>query len=124
MHIAYNKFLPFIMKYQNILNSFRDFGRNCFPIFRIFRKPENSTEMELSNIPAIPRFYSNGWNNAKFRAYCAFQSVSNKFFIANFRNSNRSLEEDKKYATYRSYGALLFSVPSLYKHFTTVKASP
>ncbi len=91
MHIAYNKLLPFIMKYLNVLNSFNDFSRNLFvvgqlPLLkqiksnktnngvnkRIFRKPKNCTEFEHSDFPAFRRFYPNGWNNAKFRAHCAF----------------------------------------------------
>ena len=67
MHIAYNKILPFIMKYLNLLSSSNDFRPGCFPIPRIFRKPKNSTEMEHSNIPAFRCFNPNDWNNAKYR---------------------------------------------------------
>ena len=76
--------IPFIMKYQNISNFFRDFDRNCFPIFQIFGKPENHTELKKSDIPAFRRSKPNGWNNAKFRAHWAFQSVSSKFFYRQF----------------------------------------
>lgn len=84
------------MKYLNLLSSFNDFG--------VLTSTAGITPITECNV------HSN------------LSTVY--FFISNFWNSNRSLEEDKKYATYRSYGALLFSVPSLYKHFTTVKASP
>lgn len=96
MHIAYNKLIPFNMKYPNIFNSFRYFGWNYLPF--------NGKIWKFAYCAGLPKSH-----NPAHRYFCRKAAQKTKIPEPNVQSGHPALN----FAEFRDSNSLYFVIQKL-----------